>query len=199
MDNKETFLKYIISRRSHLMRSWCDRMKELKNKRKKLEEKLEDSLDESNTKRIGEEIDIIDEELDKIREELQGSILRKCFKQIEDMKGVGKVKYYPTKIEVTTKNIEMQKKNIGRYIITIGSEVHIKRVDGFRTGGRCHPFVSSGNPCYGVWNSTISKALNNGGIYTVVVASLKLLRCSQSDYSGFYINPSEFYRRLKGR
>lgn len=189
--SKDKFMQTVFARRTRFIKEWCKKRELLKTKRQRLEEKYE-SADEKSKERIREEIARIDENIQKIKDELQGETVKKCFDQIEGMPNISKITYYPDKMLILTENIHINGKNWGKYVIQIGNSVRIKRNDGYEYEYNSHPFVRRNIPCYGIWNPTISKALTYGGYYTVVVATLKLLRCTKSNKSGWYISPSDF-------
>lgn len=195
--SKEAFIVWWFGLRKSYIKQLTVIKSNLNAKQAKLTVMLDTSKDADQKKQIKEEMQRNEDELDKIREELEGQKIQRCLTQIENMKQVKEVIYFGNGVQIITNDITCGGKyNLGSYTLQITEgKIRISRTDGWTKDGLCHPFISNTVPCYGVWNPTIDKALSYGGIYTVMIATIKLLECNQKD-NGWYISPAEFYKAL---
>jgi hypothetical protein len=194
---KEGFISWMMEKRKGYNRLLCSELAVFRKKETNLKLMLEKSTSEKQKITINNELERVSEEILKIQKELEGSQILKCIEQLESHKKIHSIDYRDNGIIITTKDIICgEKYDYGKYVITISDNILIAREDGYSCNDKQHPFVCENSPCYGIWNTTINKALKNGGIYTIVLASLKLLECNKY-YDAWYISPADFYQALK--
>ena len=94
-----------------------------------------------------------------------------------------------TSMMIVTKYLIDRNTYIGAYIVKIYFElegVRISRYDGKKYNGEFeHPFVHNEGVCFGNRSKEITKAMNQGGFYSIALICLELLKYTQSGAHGF--------------
>ena len=194
----EQFLNFVYRKRMGYNQSIANNIRQLEKQRGLLNNMLKiNNINEQNKKNLLNKMLLVGAEIKKLNEYSNVDCIKKQLKKLDTLKDVKEIRYHSNYMEIITNGVIINGNNWGKYKITIyGDEIRMERFDEIEVDGCNHPFIKDGYPCYGIWQPTIEKALNNGGYFTIALASIKLLKCTKA-YSNWYISPRDFWQELK--